>query len=279
MLTLNGSDVAAEILNDLAKERANLIISPTLAIIRIGAKNNDLAYERGILKKFSSINFSLKVFSFSENMAQNDFDKEFDYINNNPAVHGILMFRPLPEGLDDSYVRANINPVKDIDCMGYINVAKLFSNEPDCYAPCTAESAIKILDHYKIDLAGKNITVIGRSMVIGRPVASMLISRDATVTVCNSHTQNLKDICKASDIIITATGKAKFLNRDYVNEDSIIIDVGINTDENKKLCGDVDFDDVSGIVKALTPVPGGVGAVTTSVLAKNLLTACSRMCS
>ena len=273
-MLLSGSDVAMGILKELVNKRVEMNSNPTLGIVRVGAKNNDLAYERNILKKFSDLNLSLKVFNLPDDISQNKFDAKFDEVNANPEIHGILLFRPLPENLSDKHAREVINPVKDIDCMGYVNIAKLFSGEPGGYAPCTAAAAMKILDHYKIDLAGKNIAVLGRSMVIGRPIASMLVTRSATVTVCHSQTIGLKEICQNSDVIISAIGRPKFITSDFVNERSVIIDVGINTDEDGKLCGDVDFEDVSEKVAAITPVPGGVGAVTTSILALNVLKAC-----
>ena len=271
---MSGSEVAMGILKELVNKRVEMSSNPTLGIIRVGEKSNDLAYERSILKKFSDLNLSLKIFNLPADVSQKKFDEKFDEVNLDPAIHGILLFRPLPEELSDKHARATIKPDKDIDCMGYENIAKLFSGEPDGYAPCTAAAAMKILDFYKIDLNGKNVAVLGRSLVIGRPVASMLTTKNATVTLCHSKTKDLKSICQRSDIIITAMGKSNFLTSDYFNEHSIIIDVGINSYADGKLCGDVDFEKVSGKVAGITPVPGGVGAVTTSILALNVLKAC-----
>ncbi len=271
---MSGSEVAMGILKELVNKRVEMSSNPTLGIIRVGEKSNDLAYERSILKKFSDLNLSLKIFNLPADVSQKKFDEKFDEVNLDPAIHGILLFRPLPEELSDKHARATIKPDKDIDCMGYENIAKLFSGEPDGYAPCTAAAAMKILDFYKIDLNGKNVAVLGRSLVVGRPVASMLTTKNATVTLCHSKTKDLKSICQRSDIIITAMGKSNFLTSDYFNEHSIIIDVGINSYADGKLCGDVDFEKVSGKVAGITPVPGGVGAVTTSILALNVLKAC-----
>ena len=273
-MLMSGSEVAMGILKELVNKRVEMSSNPTLGIIRVGEKSNDLAYERSILKKFSDLNLSLKIFNLPADVSQKKFDEKFDEVNLDPAIHGILLFRPLPEELSDKHARATIKPDKDIDCMGYENIAKLFSGEPDGYAPCTAAAAMKILDFYKIDLNGKNVAVLGRSLVIGRPVASMLTTKNATVTLCHSKTKDLKSICQRSDIIITAMGKSNFLTSDYFNEHSIIIDVGINSYADGKLCGDVDFEKVSGKVAGITPVPGGVGAVTTSILALNVLKAC-----
>ena len=273
-MLMSGSEVAMGILKELVNKRVEMSSNPTLGIIRVGEKSNDLAYERSILKKFSDLNLSLKIFNLPADVSQKKFDEKFDEVNLDPAIHGILLFRPLPEELSDKHARATIKPDKDIDCMGYENIAKLFSGEPDGYAPCTAAAAMKILDFYKIDLNGKNVAVLGRSLVVGRPVASMLTTKNATVTLCHSKTKDLKSICQRSDIIITAMGKSNFLTSDYFNEHSIIIDVGINSYADGKLCGDVDFEKVSGKVAGITPVPGGVGAVTTSILALNVLKAC-----
>ena len=273
-MLMSGSEVAMGILKELVNKRVEMSSNPTLGIIRVGEKSNDLAYERSILKKFSDLNLSLKIFNLPADVSQKKFDEKFDEVNLDPAIHGILLFRPLPEELSDKHARATIKPDKDIDCMGYENIAKLFSGEPDGYAPCTAAAAMKILDFYKIDLNGKNVAVLGRSLVVGRPVASMLTTKNATVTLCHSKTKDLKSICQRSDIIITAMGKSNFLTSDYFNEHSIIIDVGINSDADGKLCGDVNFEEVSGKVAGITPVPGGVGAVTTSILALNVLKAC-----
>ena len=278
MLLLKGSEVANNLKNDLVKLSDELKIknqNPTLGIIRVGNNESDLSYLKGISKKFQELNIKINLFEFPENITQNDFNSEFDKINLNNSIHGILMFRPLPKNLNDEYARKNINPLKDVDCMGYINLAKLFAGEK-CFYPCTPAGIIEILKFYNIDLTGLNVVIIGRSLVIGKPLAMMLLKYNATVTVCHSKTKNLNIICKNSDLIITAAGHANLINKSFVNENSIIIDAGINF-YNNKLCGDVNFQEVSEIVKSITPVPGGVGSVTTSILAKNLLNACSAL--
>ena len=276
MLLLKGSEVANNLKNDLVKLSDELKIkNPAIGIIRVGNNESDLSYLKGISKKFQELNIKINLFEFPENITQNDFNSEFDKINLNNSIHGILMFRPLPKNLNDEYARKNINPLKDVDCMGYINLAKLFAGEK-CFYPCTPAGIIEILKFYNIDLTGLNVVIIGRSLVIGKPLAMMLLKYNATVTVCHSKTKNLNIICKNSDLIITAAGHANLINKSFVNENSIIIDAGINF-YNNKLCGDVNFQEVSEIVKSITPVPGGVGSVTTSILAKNLLNACSAL--
>ena len=184
-----------------------------------------------------------------------------DGLNKDTLVHGVLMLRPLPKHLDENKIRNRLLPSKDIDSMSD------FSK----FQPCTARAVIEILKFYKIDMVGKNAVVLGRSTVIGKPVAFMLIDESATVTVCHSKTQNLQEICSKADILIAAIGKAKFVTADFVKEGAVVIDVGINFDENGKMVGDVDFDAVIDKVSAITPVPRGVGSVTTSVLAQNIV--------
>ncbi len=278
-MILFGTDVAANINNSLTQKISSLkqnAIIPKLAIIRVGNNQSDLSYERGILKKFSGLGIATQVYEFPENISQSDFDSQFQEINLDAKTHAILLFRPLPKNLSDKFAREKILASKDVDCMGYINTAKLFSGEirDSGFAPCTPSAVMEILDYYKIDVAGKNVVIIGRSMVAGRPLSMLMLNRNATVTICHSQTQNLAQICSQADILVSAIGKAEFVRREFVNEKMLVIDVGINVNSSGKLCGDVAFDDVKEFVAGITPVPRGVGAVTTSVLAKNLLRAC-----
>lgn len=272
-LIMKGSEVSAGMKARILDEIHSLNITPSLAVIRVGSRPDDLAYERGIIKRFDSLGINVKVHELDENISQNDFDSEFMNINNDPDTHGILLFRPLPNGLSDSFAVSHIDPMKDVDCMSDANIAGVFAGKRECFAPCTACAVMEMLSHYGINLQGMNVAVIGRSMVIGRPVAMMMMKQNATVTICHTKTKDIQDICRRSDVIIAAAGKALMLTRDYVNENSIIVDVGINVDDNGKLCGDVDFQNVSPVVKAISPVPGGVGAVTTSVLAEHVIKA------
>lgn len=271
-LIMKGSEVSSGMKARILDELHTLNITPSLAVIRVGSRPDDLAYERGILKRFDSLGIKVKVHELDANISQNEFDSAFMDINNDQNIHGILLFRPLPEGLSDEFAVAHIDPLKDVDCMSDSNIAGVFAGR-ECFAPCTACAVMEMLSHYDISLQGLNVVIIGRSMVIGRPVSMMMMKQNATVTICHTKTKNIQEICRRSDIIIAAAGKALMLTRDYVNENSIIIDVGINVDENGKLCGDVDFENVSPFVKAISPVPGGVGAVTTSVLAEHVLRA------
>ncbi len=276
-MILYGTEVALHMKNFLSEKSFNLKksgLNPTLGIIRIGANKSDLSYEKGITKKFSELEINIKIFELPEDISQNDFDKEFQKINLEKNIHGILLFRPLPKNLNDKYSREKIFSFKDVDCMGYENNSKLFSGESDCFAPCTASAVIEILDFYKIALESKNVVIVGRSMVLGKPLAMLMLNRNATVTICHSKTKNLAEICKNADILVSAIGKAEFIKSEFVSSKSVIIDVGINVNSEGKLCGDVDFKSVCDLVSAITPVPKGVGAVTTSVLAKNILRSC-----
>jgi methylenetetrahydrofolate dehydrogenase (NADP+)/methenyltetrahydrofolate cyclohydrolase len=251
-------------------------IVPTLAVVRVGAREDDLAYERGIKKKFSDMNCQVTVVELPEDVSQEDLDETVKALDNDSEIHGILLFRPLPKHLTDKNIVNTISSGKDVDCMGNANMAKLFAGEKDGFAPCTAQAVMEMISHYGIDIKGKKVTVIGRSLVIGKPVALMLIAGNATVTVCHTKTADLQAECKAADIIVAAAGKAKMITKDFVKPGQIVLDVGMNVDEEGKLCGDVDFAGVSEIVDSITPVPRGVGSVTTSVLLKNTVTNAAR---
>lgn len=271
MEELRGKAVADNLHVEIAKQTEKLKakgITPKLAVVRVGAREDDLAYERGILKKFANNNVDVIVKELPLDVDQETLDKEVKTLNEDPSVNGILMFRPLPKHLTDENIKSFIDPGKDVDVMGYGNMAGLFAGDKDAYAPCTAQAVMEILNFYGIETKGKNVTVIGRSLVIGKPVTLLLIGANATVTVCHTKTRDIKEECRRADIIVAAAGVAKMVTKDYVRPGQVIIDVGMNVDENGKLCGDVDFDEVSQIVDKITPVPGGVGAVTTSVLMK-----------
>ncbi|SMC38598.1 methylenetetrahydrofolate dehydrogenase (NADP+) / methenyltetrahydrofolate cyclohydrolase [Oscillospiraceae bacterium] len=251
-------------------------IVPTLAVVRVGAREDDLAYERGIKKKFSDMKCQVTVVELPEDVSQEDLDETVKALDNDSEIHGILLFRPLPKHLTDKNIVNTISSGKDVDCMGNANMAKLFAGDKDGFAPCTAQAVMEMISHYGIETKGKKITVIGRSLVIGKPVALMLIGANATVTVCHTKTADLKAECQAADIIVAAAGVAKMVTSDFVKPGQIVLDVGMNVDEEGKLCGDVDFAGVSEIVDSITPVPRGVGSVTTSVLLKNTVTNASR---
>ena len=274
MEILKGLPVANAINEKLIEEVKDLKGPlPRLAIIRVGERPDDCSYERGAVKKMEKVGFRCSTFAFPGDIDNDTFQAEFDKINNDDDIDGILLLRPLPKHLDERSVEERIDPRKDLDGISPINLAKVFAGDETGYGPCTAEAVIEMLDFAGIDPKGRRATVVGRSLVIGKPVAMMLMKRNATVTVCHTKTADMAGTCKNAEILVAAAGCAKMINKDFVAQDAVVIDVGINVDENGNLCGDVDFQDIEGRAAIATPVPGGVGSVTTSVLAKHLLKA------
>lgn len=273
-IILKGSQVAKDMMEKLTKEIKDLKeknILPHLGIVRVGNREDDLAYERSAKKRMESIGIMCTVFEFPEDIKQEEFAKELERINDNSSIHGILLFRPLPKHLNEKELQLIINTLKDVDCMNPINIAKVFSGDNLGYAPCTAEAVMELLDYYNINVEGLRVTVIGRSMVVGKPLAMLMLKKNATVTICHTKTKNLEEVCRESDILVAAAGKAKAINERFIKEGSIVIDVGINIDDEGNLCGDVDYESVVDKVAYITPVPGGVGSITTLVLAKHVI--------
>jgi methylenetetrahydrofolate dehydrogenase (NADP+)/methenyltetrahydrofolate cyclohydrolase len=274
MQRLGGKEVADKIVEDLkikVEELKGKGISPKLAILRVGARDDDLAYERGVLKRFESAGVEVEVTAVDAGISQDELDKTFDGINNDPKVHGILVFRPLPKGLSDEHMRRTIDPGKDSDFMDIRNMENVLAGVPDSAAPCTAEAVMALIRHYNIETKGKKVTVVGRSLVIGKPAALLLTTANATVTVCHTKTVNIEEECRNADIIVACCGVAKMITEKFVKPGQIVIDVGMNVDEEGRLCGDVDYEKVSEIADAVTPVPGGVGSITTAILLKHVV--------
>ena len=274
MQRLGGKEVADKIVEDLkikVEELKGKGISPKLAILRVGARDDDLAYERGVLKRFESAGVEVEVTAVDAGISQEELDKTFDGINNDPKVHGILVFRPLPKGLSDEHMRRTIDPGKDSDFMDIRYMENVLAGVPDSAAPCTAEAVMALIRHYNIETKGKKVTVVGRSLVIGKPAALLLTTANATVTVCHTKTVNIEEECRNADIIVACCGVAKMITEKFVKPGQIVIDVGMNVDEEGRLCGDVDYEKVSEIADAVTPVPGGVGSITTAILLKHVV--------
>lgn len=244
---------------------------PKLAILRAGERPDDIAYEARVLKNCAELGIEAEVKAIDNKTDMVNFIEILNQLNNDPKIHGILVFRPLPEQLDTELINHSINPEKDIDCMNPINAEKVFTGDKSGFPPCTPEAVVEILKFYQYDLTGKNIVIVNRSMVLGKPLAMLLLNENSTVTICHSKTKNLKETAARADIVVTGTGSAKFFNKEYFTKDSVVIDVGINVDEEGKLCGDVDFGEVSETVDAITPVPGGVGAVTSMILLRHVI--------
>lgn len=273
MLELRGKKVSDGIKEYVSKELETLSFVPKLAIVRVGENPDDMSYERGATKKLKSFGLDVASYVFPQDISDEDFKKAFKDINEDDEVTGILLLRPLPRTINEKDIENMIDPKKDLDGISPINIAKVFAGDTTGFSPCTAEAVIEVLKAYDIELTGKRVTVVGRSMVVGKPVSMLLLKENATVTMTHTRTVDLKKTCSDAEIVITAAGCAKMLNSDYCGQDAVMIDVGINVDENGKLCGDVDYATLDGKASAATPVPGGVGTVTTAVLAKHLIQA------
>ena len=271
MELLKGKPVADKI-NEQTVAMAEKLLSqnivPTLAILRVGNNPSDVAYEESAVKKAKTLGIHVEKYIMDIKADESDVLDVLKIINDDENIHGVLMFRPLPKGIDEEKVRNHLSAAKDVDGITDVALGGLFTGNMLGFPPCTAEAAMTILKYYGIELAGKKAVVIGRSLVVGKPVAMMLMTQNATVTVCHSRTlkEDLKSVCIDADIIICATGKMNTLTEDCVNGKQVVIDVGINFDEDGKMCGDADFEAVKNNVKAITPVPCGVGGVTTALL-------------
>lgn len=254
------------------KERG---VYPKLAVVRVGEREDDIAYEKGIMKRFGTVEADVEVIKLPIDIDEESFEETIRRLNEDEKTHGILVFRPLPKQLDDNRLKEIIRPDKDVDSISMANAAKVFAGDKTGYAPCTAQAVMELLEHNKIDLTGKKVVIVGRSLVVGKPLAMLMLGKNATVTVCHTRTKNIAEECKRADILVACAGSAKMIKRDFTNPDQIVVDVGINFVDGA-MCGDVDYDDVAEHVAAITPVPGGVGTVTTSVLLKHTLESAER---
>ncbi|WP_024293909.1 bifunctional 5,10-methylenetetrahydrofolate dehydrogenase/5,10-methenyltetrahydrofolate cyclohydrolase [Lacrimispora indolis] len=274
MITLKGAAVSAKIKEQVEGLLAGLKgKTPKLAIVRVGERPDDLSYERGALKKMESFSLQGESFAFPQDITDEAFKEEFAKINENPDIDGILLLRPLPKQIREKDIEHMIDPGKDLDGISPENIAKVFAGDDTGFAPCTAEAVVEVLKSSDIPLTGKRVAIVGRSMVVGRPLSMLMLKENATVTICHTRTENLKETCKNAQILVAAAGRARMVDASYVGADAVVVDVGINVDENGKLCGDVDFDSLEGTASMATPVPGGVGTVTTAVLARHLVLA------
>ena len=279
-MLLKGAPAAAALNERSAAAAAALKakgIVPTLAILRVGARDGDLSYERGAMKRCEQIGADVKNVVLPADVEADVFFAALESLNRDDTVHGILMLRPLPKHLDGEKARRMLAPEKDVDGCTDGSLAGVFTNTPLGFPPCTAQAAMEILKYYGIPLSGKRAAVIGRSLVVGRPAAMMLMHENATVTVCHTRTADVPAVTREADIVIAASGQSESIGAEFLREGQTVIDVGISWNEAKqKLCGDVRFDEAEPVVKAITPVPGGVGAVTTSVLVSHVVEAAAR---
>lgn len=276
MKELKGKYVADKLKEDLRKEIEELKgrdIIPTLAVLRVGENDSDISYERAIVKVGESIGLRIKLFTMPLEISQDELEEKIDELNKDENVNGILMFRPLPKHIVQDRLCELIDPNKDVDSMNPINLAKIFEGDQTGLEPATPRAAVEMIKGYDYDLDGKNVVVINRSMVVGKPLSMMLLSENATVTICHSHTKDLKTHTKNADIVVTALGRPSMLDKSYFTPDSIVIDVGVGTTSDGKLSGDVNYDDVKDYVSAITPVPRGVGSITTTILLSQVVKA------
>ena len=251
-------------------------ITPTLAVVRVGEREDDLSYERGVIARCGKVGVEVKQFLLPADASQDDLLKVIAEVNAEDTIHGCLLFRPLPKQFNDRTVRAALAPEKDIDGITDGSLAGVFTNTALGYPPCTAQACLEILKFYGIPLSGRRAVVVGRSLVVGKPAAMMLDRENATVTLCNSRTRDLPEVCREADIVVVAMGKAGAVGAEHLREGQVVVDVGIHVNEEGKLCGDVRFGEAEPMVEAITPVPGGVGTVTTSVLVSHVVEAAEK---
>lgn len=277
MITIKGAEVSAKI-----KEQVQNALrgwdgkAPKLAIVRVGERPDDLSYERGAVKKMADFGLETQTWAFPTDISDDRFREGFRTINEDPEVAGILVLRPLPKQICEKEIVNMISPDKDLDGISPVNIARVFAGAGAGFAPCTAEAVVEVLKAGGVEIAGKRAVIVGRSMVVGKPLAMLLMKENATVTVCHTKTVDLSGTCRGGEILVAAAGRPRMLDGSYVGPGAVVIDVGINVGEDGKLCGDVDFESIREKASMATPVPGGVGTVTTAVLAKHLVQAAMR---
>jgi len=276
---LSGKEVAIAVRERTAALATELTVKgyqPRLGIIRVGERTDDLYYQSSLQKTCLSVGLDCQVFAFPLEISQEDLQKEVAKVAADPTIHGILLFCPLPKTLNEKAIREFIPQDKDVDCLTNSSLAAIFTDAPEGFPPCTAGAVMETLHYYDIPLKGRHAVVIGRSLVVGKPLAMLLLREHATVTICHSRSVDLPSICRQADILIAAVGRAKMVDASYTHSGQVLIDVGINDDPDRpgKICGDVDFDSASAVAGWITPVPGGIGSVTSSLLCWHTTLAC-----
>ena len=251
-------------------------VVPTLAVVRVGARPDDLSYEKGVMARCAKVGVEVKQFLLPADASQEELLRVIAGINADAAIHGCLLFRPLPKQFDDRTIRAALSPEKDIDGITDGSLAAVYAGTDGGYPPCTAAACVALLKHYNVPIKGKRVVVIGRSLVIGKPVSLLLLAEHATVTICHSRSENLPAICREADILVVAAGKAGMVGAESVRAGQVVLDVGIHVGADGNLCGDTRFAEVEPVVEAITPVPGGVGTVTSTILASHVVEAAER---
>lgn len=280
---LRGAPVAAAITEEVAARAASLAergVVPTLAILRVGQRPDDISYERAAARRCEKVGVAVRRLALPEDASTEVLLDAVRLVNEDPSTHGCLIMRPLPAHVDEAAVCAALDPAKDVDGVTAGSLYGVFAGQGVGFPPCTAQAVLALLDHCGVRLSGARAAVVGRSLVIGRPVAMMLLARDATVTLCHTRTADLADELRRADVIVCAAGHAGTVGADALRPGQVVVDVGINWDEqSQSLVGDVDAAAADGVVRAITPVPGGVGSVTTAILARHVVEATERSCS
>ena len=279
-IILKGAPVVTAMNRETAARCQALIqqgVRPALAVVRVGAREDDLSYETGVIRRCEKVGVAVRRFLLPEDAPQAALEEVIARVNRDPALHGCLLFRPLPRHMDEAAVRAALCPAKDVDGVTDASLAGVFANTGAGFAPCTAQACLEILRHYQVPLSGARVTVVGRSLVVGKPAAMLLDRENATVTMCNSRTKNLPAVCREADVLVVAMGRRAAIGASCLRPGQIVVDVGIHVDAEGRLSGDVDFAAAEPVVEAITPVPGGVGTVTTSVLVRHVVEAAERL--
>lgn len=272
-LELKGSPVRDEIINKISREIEKDGIAVNLLIIRMGEKANDLAYEKSIIREAEKACIKVMVKHINPAIGLTETKNMIEGLNEDPNIHGILVLRPMDNKEIEDLIVKTLSLHKDVDGITPLSMAGLYQGSKEVFPPCTAQACMEILKHYRIDIKGKKAVVVGRSLVIGKPVSMLLLASNASVTICHSKSEDLEGVVRGGDLVITAIGRAGALTKNYFCPNQVVLDVGINFDEDGKLTGDIAFKEVANIVKAITPVPGGVGAVTTALLLEHTLIA------
>lgn len=269
---LKGKPVVEKLKEELKAKIESSSTDYKLAIFRVGDEPGAVSYEKGIKKTAESLGVELKLYTFEEGTSEDKYIKYLEEANKDDSIHGILLLKPLPKEYNESKIVRILDPNKDVDCVHPSNLSRIFLKIAKIY-PCTPDAVVELLQFYEYELEGSEATIINRSFTLGRPLAMLLLDTNATISVCHSRTDSddLKKLLQFSDIVVTGVGKAKAFNSKNFNKNTTIVDVGISNDENGKISGDVDFDEVQGKVKAITPVIGGVGSITNTILFKNML--------
>lgn len=280
MATILSGKAVAESITEKTRAKAEELTAqgrqPVLLIVRVGEKGSDLSYERGVIRRAESAGIAVRVKALPETVSGEEMADVLREASEDPTVSGVLPFLPLPGHLNEKIILEALAPEKDIDGATRSSMLGVYAGSGEGYSPCTPEAVIRILDHYGVELSGKKVAIVGRSLVVGKPLAMLLLARNATVTLCHTKTADLPGETRQADILVVATGHAKTIRSAHIRKGQFVLDVGINFDAFGKMCGDVAFEEVEPFVGAITPVPGGVGTVTNAVLLSHVVDAAAR---